>query len=101
MINPFDPDWPDRYRWLTFDQRCALGFLTMILSVFGIIGIIIGCIGLCISGYGWYVAGAGFLVVAFFFGRFFYGIYKQYRRHYPKPQRDILEQKRRSLNDLT
>jgi hypothetical protein len=100
MKNLFDPSWTDDYRWMTFNQRFALGMLTSALCVGGIVGIIIGCIYLSATGYGWYVFGGVVAFILFVLGRFFYGIYKQYRRHHPKPQRDILAEKKHSLNDL-
>lgn len=101
MINPFDPDWPDKYDWMTFDQRFILGYITCLLSILSMVGIIAGLVVLCYYGYAWYVVGLVVSAILFFIGKFFYGIYEQYRKFHPKrAKRDVLAYKRHTLNDL-
>lgn len=96
---PFlDPDWADKYRWMSFDTRCALGIFAFIWDAIVILGTIGGLIVLLANGH-WVIAVSIISVIGLYFLiRFIRTIYLEYRQEYPKRTIPITEKKKRFFN---
>lgn len=95
-IFPFiNPDWPDRYEWMSFDTRFTLHMLTGIWDIVVGIAMLFGLIVLCFVGYWKFMVGFIVGLVLLGIGKFIHGIYKQYRLAHPvNTPRAVLERKR-------
>lgn len=90
-------EWPDKFRWMSFEARSFLSFLTIILFGFFVVCLIAFGVLLIAYGHGIYV---GILIVVLLMVgiyRFCRGIYRDYRRAYPKVPKSTLLEKKKNL----
>lgn len=92
---PFvDPDWADRFEWMSFDTRTALGVLAFVWDILVIMGLIGGTLALFLFGHWKFAVGFWVGIVLILFGKFLWKIYKEYRRHNPRRVIPVVERKK-------